>query len=318
MPAFFNSQFVRRTTFDFIFRIIDGRCWPRETLVRETQRHSGEAADVIDNSLELLIEVGLLWVDKGMLFEAHTANLVEFRGRLEAHISHGFLKQALQRGLKHGAEGGLLLSAAMLYPSFRGLIQILAEFSIIEPAGDYLWALSQDYHGLLRELWRCETVPKKTISIIELRARLQAQELIGEAAEEFVLKSERLRMRNHRLVAEIRQISKVDVAAGYDIISFQSEKSEILDKFIEVKAISGDDLAFYISRNEIITAIEKQASYFLALVRMPSGGNEELHINEIRNPNRIFGFRDLKLDFQFGNVEAVAQSFRFCVAERQS
>ncbi len=60
------------------------------------------------------------------------------------------------------------------------------------------------------------------------------------------------------------QISHLDVSAGYDIVSFLSAKSEIPDKFIEVKSCDENEM-FYISKNEIETARKKGSSYFLYL-----------------------------------------------------
>lgn len=76
------------------------------------------------------------------------------------------------------------------------------------------------------------------------------QELQGERAEQFVLSYEAKRLEGHPTLSKIKQISVIDVTAGYDILSYNGVDSEKLDRFIEVKSYLGSP-HFYWSQNEI-------------------------------------------------------------------
>ncbi|MBD5484393.1 MAG: DUF3883 domain-containing protein, partial [Lachnospiraceae bacterium] len=75
--------------------------------------------------------------------------------------------------------------------------------------------------------------------------------IVGAMAEEFVLNYEHQRITNLELASKIRIISDVDVTAGYDIISFDSNQSTRYDRYIEVKATSKN--GFFWSVNEYET-----------------------------------------------------------------
>jgi 16S rRNA (guanine(966)-N(2))-methyltransferase RsmD len=68
------------------------------------------------------------------------------------------------------------------------------------------------------------------------------------------------------LETALKRISEIDVSAGYDIVSFDSNKSQEPDRFIEVKAIS--NAGFYWSRNEYEIAKLKGEKYYLYLVEL--------------------------------------------------
>jgi hypothetical protein len=106
---------------------------------------------------------------------------------------------------------------------------------------------------------------KKTITIEELRKRIEASNAAGEKAELFALDFEKQRIKSVVLQNQVRIISNIDVGAGYDIVSFDSESSSEYDRFIEVKAVSSD-ISFYLSSNEIEIARLKGPKYYLYLV----------------------------------------------------
>ena len=105
----------------------------------------------------------------------------------------------------------------------------------------------------------------------------------GEDAENFILLFEIDRLANHPKKDMIRIISKIDVSAGYDIVSFESLESIFVDRFIEVKSYSKEPY-FYWSKNEIETARIKGDRYYLYLV-----DRDFIHVNDyspviIQNP----------------------------------
>ncbi len=95
----------------------------------------------------------------------------------------------------------------------------------------------------------------------------------GELAELFALKYETKRLPTSHS-NRVKIISKFDVGAGYDILSFESKDSTEYDRLIEVKAIS-KDIGFYWSRNEYEIAKLKKLQYYLYLV----------DLNQIRDEN---------------------------------
>ncbi len=111
------------------------------------------------------------------------------------------------------------------------------------------------------------TFIKKTRNIRtleQLKEKLKKDEIIGDAAEKYVLSYEKRRVTNPILKEKIRVISELDVTAGYDLLSFESDQSHTYDRFIEVKAIS--NTGFYWSANEFNVAKIKGTRYYLYLV----------------------------------------------------
>lgn len=86
---------------------------------------------------------------------------------------------------------------------------------------------------------------------------------IGEEGELFVLDYEKQRLKKlgfQNLADQVVQISKLNVAAGYDILSYDQNGQEI---FIEVKTSIGSHLSFEITENELNKARQFQDSYFV-------------------------------------------------------
>jgi hypothetical protein len=120
----------------------------------------------------------------------------------------------------------------------------------------------------IRDLFDEELLPflkRGKIGLSQLKKNLEQNNIYGEQAESFVLEFEKSRLSSHIKVENIEIISEYDVAAGYDIVSYENNDSIQFDRFIEVKSFSGD-VSFHWSRNEIDTARIKKDSYFLYLV----------------------------------------------------
>jgi hypothetical protein len=104
-----------------------------------------------------------------------------------------------------------------------------------------------------------------TLSLEQLKEINRIKGLHGYEAELYVEKYEKQRLFNHPSINKIRIISNLDVGAGYDIVSFNSNTSETIDRFIEVKSFA-KYLSFYWSRNEVEMARLKGDNYFLYLI----------------------------------------------------
>ena len=102
-------------------------------------------------------------------------------------------------------------------------------------------------------------------SLVDLMALQKNQVILGKSAEKFVLEYEKNARKGHSKVDRIKIISEQDTGAGYDICSYISDDSLMLDKFIEVKSYV-ERPSFYWSVNEINFAKQKKERYFLYLV----------------------------------------------------
>jgi hypothetical protein len=99
----------------------------------------------------------------------------------------------------------------------------------------------------------------------ELAKALAARSAAGLQAEEWVVRFERDRIGAHIFVESIRRVSETDVGAGYDILSFDTSKSLVHDRFIEVKSFR-DEPQFHWSKGEMDAARELGVRYWLYLI----------------------------------------------------
>lgn len=125
---------------------------------------------------------------------------------------------------------------------------------------------------------------KKTLTLDDLRLKLEQEEAAGDLAEQFVLSYELKRLNGKE---GVKRISTIDVSAGYDIVSYDSQDSAINDLFIEVKAINKSH-CFYMSSNEMDVAKWKGNSYCLYLVYLPEIQKPDYKPIIIRNPINSF------------------------------
>lgn len=122
---------------------------------------------------------------------------------------------------------------------------------------------------------------RKKFTLEQLLKQQEEQNRRGLEAEEFVLKLERKRLPG--LAQKIKRISDFDVAAGYDIVSYESNESEHYNRFIEVKCYMGSPHFFW-SENESDVAKIKADKYILCLVDYLRMGEPGYCPEYIRNP----------------------------------
>ena len=107
------------------------------------------------------------------------------------------------------------------------------------------------------------THKRKIVSQQELLKLLEKEREDGVLAEQLVLQYEKERLPS--ISSKIKQVSLIDVGAGYDILSFNSATSLSYDRFIEVKSFHGKP-HFYWSSNEKNTSELWGDKYYLYLV----------------------------------------------------
>jgi hypothetical protein len=106
------------------------------------------------------------------------------------------------------------------------------------------------------------TKAHKKLTIEQLKRNLEEQANLGKEAELIVMNYETKRLGNCK---SPKLISEVDVAAGFDIMSYESGDSPVFDRFIEVKS-KGKNSSFFWTANEIAKAKLLGNRYYLYLV----------------------------------------------------
>lgn len=144
------------------------------------------------------------------------------------------------------------LSAAI----FRNFL-ISSKCLFIDNSG---FVLNSIYEAEMRSLTKHK---RKIISQEELMKQIEKEREDGELAEELVLKYEKERLPH--MSTKIKQVSLIDVSAGYDILSYNSLSSSSYDRFIEVKCFHGEE-HFYWSLNEKSVSELIGENYFIYLV----------------------------------------------------
>ena len=140
-------------------------------------------------------------------------------------------------------------------------------FFTIRDSQETRFYISSKYDTLIANY--CKT-KRKQLSLEQLKKQLADNEFAGEKAELFVLDYEKKRLGNPQCNL-VKRISEIDATAGYDIISFNSNCSNIPDRYIEVKAVSSS--GFYWTKNEYEVAKLLGENYYIYLISL-------IHIDE--------------------------------------
>lgn len=119
--------------------------------------------------------------------------------------------------------------------------------------------------------------PLKKISLKQFKKIQKHKELMGELAEEFVLKLETKKLKNTN--KHPKQISHVDVTAGYDIVSYNKNGEKI---YIEVKGFQ-NNYSFHWSENEISVSKNLLDKYYIHCVIFKDNIPIEIY-KKIQNP----------------------------------
>lgn len=148
------------------------------------------------------------------------------------------------------------------------LRNLLKELAALQLVGSRFY-IAQEYEHLFVEVVK----KKKTISQEELLERLEKERKMGDEGEAFVLEYEKKRLNaDDKQARKIKQISLIDVSAGYDIISYH-DSSFSNRRYIEVKTYNGKE-HFNWSSNEIESAKLRRKDYYIYLVKHSEINNE--------------------------------------------
>jgi len=145
------------------------------------------------------------------------------------------------------------------------------------------------------------------IALDSLLDLLDKRRQYGQLAEEFVLNKERERLTGagrNDLAQLVKKISDQNIAAGYDILSFDGRESDIChDRFIEVKGTTSSRILFYVSNNELDTARKLRDKYWIYCV---------LNIKAIKSKKMIMIRNPYKTVFQNKNFIVEPVLWRVC------
>ena len=159
------------------------------------------------------------------------------------------------------------------------------------------WLTSCNFWNVVDNKLEVKQLYSKHISKIKKRTSVTQQHLeeiikiekeVGEKAEQLTLSYEKERLNEldyPDMAMSIEQISKIDVAAGYDVESFNGKDSTLSpDRMIEVKGTSGSSPYFYWSENEIKTAKNLKEKYWVYLWIEVKSKTEGTLYKKIQNP----------------------------------
>ena len=215
-----------------------------------------------DNSIQLLIDLGIIAKNENNFSKNKQLDTQQsFSSELVSGIRNNYEKilnviksASVNYDESRGAFFGYRNDVALDY---SGIMMLLNELGYLELSETCFYLKQQEYATthIVEEDTDAKTTP---ITLVDLENSLLFKKKIGEVAEQEVLSFERGILKQQGIDKAPMQISHLDVSAGYDIVSFLSAKSEIPDKFIEVKSCDENEM-FYISKNEIETARKKVA-----------------------------------------------------------
>ena len=155
-------------------------------------------------------------------------------------------------------------------------------------AGIIKYSHSQDVYFVPEER-HTDNIPLKQnptrLSPSALKKLNEKKEKIGLSAEKSVIQYEKQRLGN-ALAQKVLHSSVSNCALGYDIESVTDTGLHILPRYIEVKAISLEDVNFFFSRDEMNCSKQLGKLYYLYLVPISAGGVIELdNIQIFTHPN---------------------------------
>ena len=209
----------------------------------------------------------------------------EFLSR-EVFLTSSLLDQVktILYNFHRGSDGEFWLSKeeAVRLPDQNFLGLLLQLEILVEKEKKERIELSPQYASFL------EVVVSHTLMVItpdQFKASEAAKIEIANISEKYVLQNERNRLIALGAVEQSKKVDRVslkNVAAGYDVASFNDKDSIDHDRFIEVKAGKPTPINFFFSRNEFETAKRLRNQYFIYYVCIKGGKPREVYV--FQNP----------------------------------
>lgn len=278
-------------------RLLDECTAYKDEPVEFTRNRYDRYAKNFNDALQFLTDLKLIRHKNGSLVTAKRIRKIEYPTTLEQIVKDALLKSnkfidAHKLILKfepvsNQFEYSPTRSERFIESNVRNLLISLdiirydrnREIYMVEP-NDYEEAFKSSLSG------------HRKLSLKALKAIQDRKELIGAKAEVIALEYEKVRLaKSPELVSKILHIAEIDVAAGYDIDSF--EGADNIKRLIEVKAVSPFDFGFEWSANEARVAEMLKDRYFLYLLPVVNGLPNIADAIFIQNPaHRIMNGKD--------------------------
>ena len=229
----------------------------------------------LDENLHFLCELDLVEIKKDMVFRKKPYEKNKFLSDLlkilkKSESEYGIFFQDFIKKFK--SENQYTYRANMYEKNqFAHLSRFLINAGVLQKD-------AQDYKILKKYI---KYFAKRKKSLKEFKEEQKNKELIGENAENEIIKYEIRRTREFIVPGyEIKKISNEDIAAGYDIESWDILDNNIFKIYIEVKAVkSGHKKRFHWSRNEMDIAKDFKKNYYLYL--LPHDGPKKYYIDKL-------------------------------------
>jgi hypothetical protein len=145
------------------------------------------------------------------------------------------------------------------------IVEIMRQSGLLK-SSEGMFEVDRRYVASVRDILK----PAGFVTPDELIMHLKNADVVGRIAEDIVLYLEKQRLQESGCVAEsecIQKISDLNVAAGYDIASFNGKNLDMVhDRFIEVKGSTGGEVCFYWTKNEIEQARILGSKYWIYFV----------------------------------------------------
>jgi len=218
------------------------------------------------NQVELLIEENLIINSDNMISNLFFSNL--FNIMKNKNMLLEFLNSYNVRYI--AVEDMITINNNLISFQFSHLRNLLVDLDFLnyDTIIDNLFRVNNYYKFWFIEeiipLLDTQNVSRKQ-SLSKLKEKQKQNDLFGFEAEEFVVSFEKKRLAGHIRFNDIQIISEDWSNAGYDIQSFNDNKSIVINRFIEVKSFEKVPY-FYWSKNEVEVAEFKKDQYFLYLV----------------------------------------------------
>lgn len=199
-------------------------------------------------------------------------NVNEFNKKfLEKMQQDGSMKLFVQRLINEKQSNNVFVSNSVILYKYSGLRNFFINSGVFIVINDNLFKIHKAYINYF--------MYKLSMSLKMLEKVLEKEQEQGKIAEKFVLEYERKRLKDKS--NKIKIVSNENTLAGYDIISYKSERDNTTI-YIEVKSYSRDRI--FITSNEIDKAKEYGEFYYIYIVDMKKIENITYKPRIIQNP----------------------------------
>lgn len=248
-------------------------------------------ADYVRNSIYLLEDSNVMRISPDAFCESFGGDGKTIKELIISRLKEKGILAELANSIEQDLVSGVnKINQFKLFPKFRGVLPLVASLGIlIYNNSEEFYELSNEGESALLSLITEHSfhVYDQGLTPEQLANKLELQALRGDIAEDFVLKLEQMRLKNHPHFDAIKRVSLTNTSAGFDIQSFESMTSVTIDKFIEVKSYLGQP-GFFWSINEVNFAKEKGPAYCIITVDSQRINDFEYEPSEVRNPYVIF------------------------------